>query len=93
MKKRIRFYIILAFIDTVLMGASIGGSITAFIIFLNRATGTPVGGRLLLLNIMSYVLLLTFAIFLILFVLILRKIRTIRLENHIQEEGTNDNEK
>ena len=75
------------------MGAALGGSITAFIIFLNRATGTSVGGKLLLLNIMSYVLLLLFVIFLILFVLLVNKIKTIRLENHIQEEGTNDNEK
>lgn len=93
MDKRIKRYYILAFIDTVLMGASLGGSIVSFIIFLNSATGTSVGGRLLLLNIMSYVLLLTFSVFLILYVLIINKTKTIRLENRVNEERNKDNEK
>ena len=75
------------------MGVSLGGSLATFIIFLNSATGTSVGGKLLLLNIMSYVLLLTFAIFLILFMLILNKIKALRLEQTINEERNNDNEK
>ena len=92
MEKKIKKYYILSFISIILMGASLGSSIACFIIFLSMSSGTTIGGRLIFLNIMSYVLLLSFIILFILFILTIIKIRTLRMENHIQEGG-NSNEK
>ena len=91
MERKIKKYYTLSFISIVLMGASLGSSIACFIVFLSMSSGTTIGGRLILLNIMSYVLLLSFIIFFILFILTIIKIRTLRMENHIQE-GAKDNE-
>ena len=91
MERKIKKYYILSFITIILMGASLGSSIACFIIFLSMSSGTKIGSRLILLNIMSYVLLLSFIILFILFILTIIKIRTLKMESHIQE-GAKDNE-
>ncbi len=91
MAKKIKQYYIISFISIILMGACLGGSIACFLVFLTMSPGNTIGGRLVFVNIMAYVLLLTFIVFFISFILTLMKIRTLKLENHIQESAK-DNE-
>ena len=91
MEKKIRNYYYAMVAILILMGATLGGSIATFVIFLSYAPGQNIGPRLLHVNLISYVLLLSFIILFIIFVFLLIKVRTVKLENTI--EGHSNNEK
>lgn len=88
MQDKHRIYYVLSYAFIALMGITLGGSITCFVVYLTYASSNTVGPRLIFLNIISYVLLLLFITLLISFTLVMWKIRVLKLEEHVKDIGS-----
>lgn len=84
--KKIKFWMAISLVIIILMGATLGGSIVTFIIFLTRA---PIAGdipqNVILLSIISYALLAIFALLVVALGFTLAKYRQLGIQKQIDE--------